>query len=83
MVALRETRRMALKMLCCGANRYGANDVVVTVKVDVELFSGHRVTSCKSFNFPEPILKTQSNHPPVHVFAQRSAVGGASRQTGS
>jgi hypothetical protein len=56
------------------------SDAVMTARRRIENFALIRVTSCKSFKLAEPHLKSLSNHPPVHVSAQRSAVGGASRQ---
>src|ERR1700740_1787936 len=52
----------------------------MSARHQIENFSASSVTSCKSFKFAEPHLKCLSNHPPVHVSAQRSAGGGASRR---
>jgi hypothetical protein len=55
-----------------------AGCAAMTVQHEIENFAVCSVTSCKSFKPAEPHLKRLSNHPPVHVSAQRFAVGGAS-----
>jgi hypothetical protein len=50
-------------------------DVAMTDVKQIENFAASSVTSCKCFKLAEPRWRSLSNHPPVHVSAQRSAVG--------
>jgi hypothetical protein len=71
-------------MLCVFLMADGAVDyAAMTAQHSIEIFAVASVTSCKSFKVAEPRLKSLSNHPPVHVSAQRSAVDGSFTTTGS